>query len=199
MESYEKIVNFVNKKNNVITTKEFKDAKIGFYYINKLIEDNYISRIGNGLYGKTDSFEDEYFIIQNRYKNAIFSYNTALFFLNKTEVTPNIIDITIPNDYNVSSINTKQIRVHYVSRENIELGMIKLKSPFGNIIKAYNLERTICDIVKNEDKCGLDIEQRNKVIKKAFLNNEIDGATAIKYAKKLKCEKKIRAIMEVLI
>ena len=43
MESYEKIVNFVNKKNNVITTKEFKDAKIGFYYINKLIEDNLLT------------------------------------------------------------------------------------------------------------------------------------------------------------
>ena len=199
MKSYEKIVNFVNKKNNVITTKEFKDAKIGFYYINKLIEDNYISRIGNGLYGKTDSFEDEYFIIQNRYKNAIFSYNTALFFLNKTEVTPNIIDITIPNDYNVSSINTKQIRVHYASRENIELGVIKLTSPFGNIIKAYNLERTICDIVKNENKCGLDIEQRNKIIKNAFANNEIDGTILMQYAKKLKCEKKIKVIMEVMI
>ena len=199
MKSYEKIVNFVNKKNNVITIKEFKDAKIGFYYINKLIEDNYISRIGNGLYGKTDSFEDEYFIIQNRYKNAIFSYNTALFFLNKTEVTPNIIDITIPNDYNVSSINTKQIRVHYASRENIKLGVIKLKSPFGNTITAYNLERTICDIVKNENKCGLDIEQRNKVIKKAFSNNEIDGTTIMKYAKKLKCVKKIKAMMEVMI
>lgn len=199
MKSYEKIVNFVNKKNNVITTKEFKNAKIGFYYINKLIEDNYISRIGNGLYGKTDSFEDEYFIIQNRYKNAIFSYNTALFFLNKTEVTPNIIDITIPNDYNVSSINTKQIRVHYASRENIKLGVIKLKSPFGNTIKAYNLERTICDIVKNENKCGLDIEQRNKVIKKAFSNNEIDGTTIMQYAKELKCEKKIKAIMGVMI
>lgn len=199
MKSYEKIVNFVNKKNNVITTKEFKDAKIGFYYINKLIEDNYISRIGNGLYGKTDSFEDEYFIIQNRYKNAIFSYNTALFFLNKTEVIPNIIDITIPNDYNVSSINTKQIRVHYASRENIKLGVIKLKSPFGNTITAYNLERTICDIVKNENKCGLDIEQRNKVIKKAFSNNEIDGTTIMKYAKKLKCVKKIKAMMEVMI
>lgn len=199
MKSYEKIVNFVNKKNNVITTKEFKDAKIGFYYINKLIEDNYISRIGNGLYGKTDSFEDEYFIIQNRYKNAIFSYNTALFFLNKTEVTPNIIDITIPNDYNVSSIKTKQIRVHYASRENIKLGVIKLKSPFGNTIKSYNLERTICDIVKNKNKCGLDIEQRNKVIRKAFSDNEIDGAMTMQYAKKLKCEKKIKAIMEVMI
>ena len=43
MKNYENMVNFINKKNNVITTKEFKDAKIGFYYINKLIKDNYIS------------------------------------------------------------------------------------------------------------------------------------------------------------
>ena len=199
MKSYENIVIFVKKKNNVITTKDFKDAKIGFYYINKLIKDNYIYRVGRGLYGKTNSFEDEYFIIQNRYKNAIFSYNTALFFLNKTEVTPNIIDITIPNDYNVSSINTKQIRVHYVSRKNIELGVIKIKSPFGNNIKSYNLERTICDIVKNENKCGLDIEQRNKIIKNAFANNEINGTMLMQYAKKLKCEKKIKVIMEVMI
>ena len=199
MKKYEKIIDFVKNKNNMITTKEFKEAQIGFYYINKLIADNYISRLGKGLYGKTDSFEDEYFSIQNRYKKAIFSYNTALFFLDKTEVTPNIIDITIPNDYNVNTINIKQVRVHYASRANIELGAIKVKSPFGNTIKTYNLERTICDIVKSEDKCGLDIEQRNKIIKNAFVNNEINGTVIIEYAKKLKCEKKIRAIMEVLI
>lgn len=198
MKKYEKIIDFINKKNSVITTKDFKGEKIGFYFINKLIEDNYIYRIEKGIYGKKDSFEDEYFIIQNRYKNAIFSYNTALYFLNKTEVTPNIIDISIPNDYNVSTINTKQIRVHYVSRENMELGSIRIKSPFGNTIKSYNLERIICDIVKNERKSGLDIEQRNKIIRKAFSNNDIDGSILIQYAKKLKCEKKIRVIMEVL-
>ena len=199
MKSYEKAVDFVNKKNNLITTKEFKEAQIGFYYINKLIEENYISRIGKGMYNKNDSFEDVYFIIQKRYKNAIFSYNTALFFLNKTEVTPNIIDITIPNDYNISSIDKKRIRVHYTSRKNIEIGMINIKSPFGNNVKAYNLERTICDIVKNEKKNGLDIEQRNKVIRKAFSDNKIDGTTIIQYAKKLKCENKIKSIMEVMI
>jgi len=199
MNNYEKIVNFVNKKNNIIKIDEFKKEKIGFYYINKLIEDNYISRIGKGLYGKNNSFNDEYFIIQNRYKNAIFSFNTALFFLNKTEVTPNIIDITVPNDYNVSSIDSKQIRLHYTSRENINLGVVKITSPFGNEIKSYNLERTICDIVKNENKCGLDIEQRNKIIRDSFINGNIKGTVIIQYAKKLKCEKKIRAIMEVMI
>ena len=197
MKSYEKIVKFVNKKNNVITTKEFKDAKIGFYYINKLIKDNYISRIGNGLYGKTDSFEDEYFIIQNRYKNAIFSYNTALFFLNKTEVTPNIIDITIPNDYNVSSINTKQIRVHYASRENIKLGVIKLKSPFGNTITAYNLERTICDIVKNKDK--VEPEIFSKALKQYVKSKEKNLNNLFVYANKLRVEDEVRNYLEVML
>jgi len=117
MKTYEKVVNFVNKKNNVITIKEFKNAKISFYYINRLIEDNYISRIGKGLYGKNNSFDDEYFIIQNRYKNAVFSYNTALFFLNKTEVIPSIIDVTIPNNYNVRIIKNNKImknRIYFI-------------------------------------------------------------------------------------
>ena len=197
--NYKNIISFIQSKNNTITTKEFKQAKIGFYYINKLIEDGYIERRGKGIYGKTDSFEDEYFIIQNRYKNAIFSFNTALYFMNKTEVTPKVIDITIPNDYNVSTIDSKKIRVHYTSRENIDIGVIEIESPFGNKVKAYNLERTICDIVKNENKCGLDTEQRNKVIRRSFANNEIESTVIIEYSKKLKCEKKIRAIMELII
>ena len=199
MNNYEKIINFISEKGNTIKIFDFKEAKIGFYYINKLIEDNYITRIGRGLYKKSNSFSDDYFIIQNRYKNAIFSFNTALFFLNKTEVTPSIIDITIPNDYNVKSINSSQIRVHYTSRKNINLGVIEIISPFGNKIKSYNLERTICDIVKNKNKCGLDIEQRNKIIRESFINGNINVTTIIQYAKKLKCEKKIRAIMEVML
>ena len=199
MKDYEKIKEFVNEKDNAITVNDFKDAKIKFYYINKLMEDNYIYKVRKGLYVKINSFEDEYFTIQNRYKKAIFSYNTALFFLNQTEVKPNMIDITIPNEYNVSTIDRERIRIHYTSRENIELGAIELKSPFGNNVKTYNLERTICDIVKNENKCGLDLEQKNKVIRNAFSNKEIDKSMIIEYAKRLKCEKKIRMIMEVFI
>lgn len=199
MKDYEKIKEFVNEKDNAITVNDFKDAKIKFYYINKLMEDNYIYKVRKGLYVKINSFEDEYFTIQNRYKKAIFSYNTALFFLNQTEVTPNMIDITIPNEYNVSTIDRERIRIHYTSRENIELGAIELKSPFGNNVKTYNLERTICDIVKNKNKCGLDLEQKNKVIRNAFSNKEIDKSMIIEYAKRLKCEKKIRMIMEVFI
>ena len=61
MKDYEKIKEFVNEKDNAITVNDFKDAKIKFYYINKLMEDNYIYKVRKGLYAKINSFEDEYF------------------------------------------------------------------------------------------------------------------------------------------
>lgn len=147
-------------------------------------------------YGKTDSFDDEYYIIQKRYTKTVFSYNTALFLLGETEVTPCITDITIPREYNVKTLDNT-IKTHYISNEYLYLGAIKVESPYGNEIVTYNLERTICDIVKNDN--SLDKEQINKILRNVFLSNKINGALIIDYAKKIKCESKIRSIMEVLI
>lgn len=196
MEKYQKIVKFIQESNNVLTVSDFKDNKISYYYINKLINDNYIKRLTTGIYGKTDSFDDEYFILQTKCKNLVFSYNTALFFLGETEVTPDKIDVTIPREYNAHRLGD-EIRVHYINKENLKLGVVKLESPYGNDINVYNLERTICDIVKNEN--SLDKEQINKIIRNCFNQNKINGTRLIDYSKKLKCERKIKAIMEIMI
>ena len=42
MKDYEKIKEFVNEKDNAITVNDFKDAKIKFYYINKVFIKNLI-------------------------------------------------------------------------------------------------------------------------------------------------------------
>lgn len=196
MLNYETVKDFVKNRNGMITVKDFKDNDIGFFFINKLMEDNIIERADNGIYNKTGDFEDEYFILQQKYTNAIFSYNIALYFIGKTEVIPNRIDITIPNGYNAHRISDK-IAIHYVSKEHINLGVIETNTPFGNKIRCYNLERTICDIVKNNNT-GLDSEQVNKIIRNAFLGKQIDINILMDYAKKLKCDKKIQMLTEVL-
>lgn len=196
MKDYREIVKFIQKSNTIVTTKDFKNKEISYYYINKLIKDNYIKRISTGIYGKTDSFDDEYYIFQQRYKKSVFSYNTALFMLGITEVTPDKIDITVSREYNVHSLDDK-VRVHYINKKYLNMGTIIVKSPFGNDVISYNIERTICDIVKNEN--SLDKEQINKIIRNCFANNKINGNMLIEFAKKLKCERKIKAIMEVLI
>lgn len=195
MNNYEKIQRFIKNSNSIITIKEFERNNVSYYYINKLIEDNYIIRIGSGMYAKTDSLVDPFYSIQQKIRKGVFSYNTALYLLGKTEVIPHIFEITVPRTYHINQVDSS-VKIHYTNNENLTLGAIKVESPYGKPVMIYNLERTICDIVKN--KSILDREQINKVIRNAFAHGLVDGKILIQYSKRLKCEKKIRSIIEVM-
>ena len=73
MINYENVKEFVKNHKGMITAKEFKKNDIGFFFINKLIDDNIIERVDNGIYNKVEDFEDSYFILQQKYSNIIFS------------------------------------------------------------------------------------------------------------------------------
>lgn len=197
MEKYEKIKKIINESKGILTTKEMLRNGISHYYINMLINDDVIVRNEKGIYVKTNMIEDDFYIFQQKNKKVIFSYNTALYFYNETERTPEYMDITVYKGYNVHRIS-ERVKIHYTNKNNFYLGATNVKTPHGFEVMAYNLERTLCDVVKNRNT-GMDKEQINKFIRNMFLHKKIDFATLIKYAKKLKCEKKIREIMEVLI
>ena len=197
MKNYEEMKNFVKKSNGIITSKEMKEKKISNYYVQKLIDDNILERYSRGFYIRTDIFEDEFYILQQRNSKLVFSYNTALYFLNETERTPENIDVTVYKGYNVHRLS-KNVKVHYVLKENLYLGAIETQTPQGFKVMAYNLERTLCDIIKNKDT-GMDKEQINKFIQKMLLKNKVDSIVLIEYAKRLKCEKKVREIMDIFL
>ena len=48
------------------------------------------------------------------------------------------------------------------------------------------------------DNSGLDTEQVNKIIRNAFLGKQIDLNLLMEYAVKLKCDKRIKSLTEVL-
>ena len=58
MLNYENVKEFVKNHNGMITAKEFKDNDIGFFFINKLINDNIIERVDNGIYNKNYGQKD---------------------------------------------------------------------------------------------------------------------------------------------
>lgn len=197
MKNYEDIKKFVIEYNGMITIDDFKKENISHHYIKQLIKDKIIERVGIGVYNKYEEIEDEFFVMQQNSKRIIFSFNTALYFIDKTEVTPYRIDVTVPNGYNVHRIN-KEVIVHYTPEKNLYLGAVKVQTPYGNEVLSYNLERCICDIIRS-DNTGLDIEQINKVIRNAFLKKQIDFNVLTEYAKKLKCDKKLNKYTEVLL
>ena len=89
------------------------------------------------------------------------------------------------------------MNVHYVTQNKYELGIIEIKSPYGNPIKIYNAERCICDILKNPN--SVDLEVYNKIINNYFKQRHKNLITLEKYAKEFNVYEKLQNIMEVLI
>lgn len=193
----EKIKKLLKQNNGIITTKQIEEIGISRVHIKQFIESGTIERVKKGIYISRDMLEDEFYIFQLKNKNAIFSYNTAMYLFRASERTPDKIDVTVYSGYNVQRF-PNNIRVHYVKKDLLDLGVVIVNSPSGFKVKVYNMERTICDIIKNRNT-GVDKEQANKFIRNMIVHNQVDLNKIWEYAKKLKCEKKLENVMEWII
>lgn len=193
----EKIKKLLKRNNGIITTKQIEEIGIPRVYIKQFIESGTIERVKKGIYISRDMLEDEFYIFQLKNKNAIFSYNTAMYLFRASERTPDKIDVTVYSGYNVQRF-PNNMRVHYVKKDLLNLGVVIVNSPSGFKVKVYNMERTICDILKDRNT-GVDKEQTNKFIRNMIVHNQVDLNKIWEYAKKLKCEKKLEKVMEWII
>ena len=193
----ERIKELLEANSGIVTTKQIEEHGISRVYIKQLIDKGIISKVKNGIYISQDILEDEFYIFQLKNKTAIFSYNTALYLLSSTERTPDKIDVTVYSGYNRQRF-PNNIRTHYVQKNFLNIGVITVKSPQGFDVRSYNLERTICDILKNRNT-GIDKEQTNKFIRNMIVHNQVDINKVYEYAKNLKCTKQLELVMEWII
>lgn len=185
-------------KNNkgIITSSQIESYGIPRTYLSKMVEKNIIERIERGIYVTKDYEYDEYYLFQLKYPKTIFSYNTALYLYGMTERTPRKMDVSISKNYNPHRFKD-MVNVHRINDELFNLGITEKQSPQGMEVKTYNLERTVCDIIKDKD--SIDIEIRNKAIKKAIKSKEFNASKMFEYAKQMNIYDKVKNYMEAII
>lgn len=193
---YKKILKIMKNNNELITPAQLEEKGISRVYLSNMEKEGIIERIERGIYVTKDFKYDEYYLFQLKYPKAIFSYNTALYFYEMTERTPIKMDVTVYREYNPHRFKDL-VNVYKVSKELYDLGVIEKKSPQGMKVKTYNLERTVCDIIKDKD--SIDIEIRNKAIKKCIKNKEFNASKMFEYAKKMNIYDKVKNYMEAII
>ena len=154
MSDLEKILQLVQKNDGYITTKEVVENNLNKMALKRLCDGGMLERISTGYYTLHNMINDDYYKIISKSKNAIFSYTTALFLHDLSDRTPLYFDITVPRGYGGKLQEIKTVSLHYVDKSVLNLGMKIIKSPFGMDIKCYDVERTICDIIKDKKKYG---------------------------------------------
>jgi Ni,Fe-hydrogenase III small subunit len=74
---------------------------------------------------------------------------------------------------------------------------MEIVSPSGNNIKVYDVERTLCDMVKKTHHA--DIQVVNQAMKEYVLSKEKNIAKLLSYADKFRVAQKISSYMEILL
>ena len=195
MDYIKKIKEKLNKTGGVITSKELKNSNIPTIYLTRMVEKGELIRVDRGIYIDSNGDYDEYYFFHNRCKVAVFSYVSALYLQGFTDIIPNEMEVTVYKGYNPHRISGN-VRIHYVTKEIYDLGMTECQTMFGNTVKVYDLERTICDFIKNRSE--IETELFSKTINKYVRYGNKDLNKLYEYSKKMKIYEKVKEILEVV-
>lgn len=188
------IESIMEMNNGYVTSKELSNLGIHRMYLNIMKEKGMIEKVGNGIYIDSSKIEDSYFVLGLELSNIIYSHMTALYFHGLSIKAPNDkYDITVPNNY--FNYKIKNHNVFYVDREIYELGLIQIDTPMGNKVKAYDMERCICDIIRSKNR--MDSEFVKHSVREYIKRKDKDLIKLSKYADKMGIKKEVMDFMEV--
>jgi len=191
----EVIESFMKSNNGYITSKMITDLGIHRMYLNIMRERGIIERVGNGIYIESKRYEDSYYVFSLENPNVIFSHMTALYFYGLSMKAPGSeYDITIYNKYHNPKI--KKHNIFYVSKDIYGLGLTEVKTPAGNKVKAYDIERCICDIIRSKKR--MDIELIKYSIKEYLKRKDKDLNKLSNYADKMGINKEVMDFVSIM-
>ncbi len=150
-----------------------------------------------GIYLAPDAWADGMYILQARYKEAIFSHETALYLLDMADREPLQYTVTMKRGYNSTNLTRHRVKVYTVKKEWHNLGVVEVQSPMGHTLRSYCAERTICDIFRGCSQ--VEIQDRQTAIKEYVRRSGKDIPRLLEYAKIFKVEKTVKQYLEVLL
>lgn len=191
------IIKIAKENNGTVTTAMVVAAGFSRGNIKYLVDKGMIEKSARGVYILPEIWDDEIFNLQNRFKRGIYSHETALFLWDLTDRTPNRYHMTFPVNYNLSKPKEENIRCVQCKKALYDLGITEVKTPGGNTVRVYSMERTLCDILRKHSHS--DIQIVTEAFKHYITRCDKDIPILSKYAAILKVEARLRSYLEVLL
>lgn len=197
MGAIEEILNMAKENNGTVTSAMVDGAGFSRGNIKYLVDNGMLEKTARGIYILPEVWEDEMYHLQNRFKRGIYSHETALFLFDLTDRTPNRYYMTFPLNYNLTKAKNENIRCMQCKPDLYELGITEAVTPGGNTVRVYNVERTLCDILRTYSH--IDIQIVSEAYKRYATRKDKNIPLLSEYAKKFRVEDKVRNYLEVLL
>ena len=173
------------------------EAGLNRQQLSDFVKSGVLERAERGIYVRPDGLDDALFWLQERARKIIYSHETALFLHRLTDRTPIQYSITVPSSYKASDALQKSCKIYYIKQDLIDLGKIQKPSGMDHSITTYDLERTLCDIIRSRNK--IDSQIVIEAVKQYSQTKSKNLHRLYEYAEMFGIVKIIHSYMEVLI
>lgn len=187
----------VKKNNNIITTSQIISLGYSKTLLMKYVKEGLLMRVRHGVYTLTDVIHDDMYTMMICSEKIIFSHDTALFLNGFSERTPFSHSVTIPSNTALPHSLKGECICYYVKPELHKIGLIEKTTTLGNNVRCYNMERTICDLLRSRNHC--DEETVISSIKNYVKSSDKDLNLLALYSEKFKVSKVLKKYLEVLL
>lgn len=197
MNQFEQLDQLIEEHGGTIQTFQVLEAGISKPTFYAYVKEKGLEQAAHGIYVSPDAWTDAMYLLHLRCGQAVFSHETALFFHDLTDREPLKYSITVKTGYNPSRLQEDGVQVYTVKKELHEVGVTTAKTPFGHSVPVYDMERTICDLLRS--RSHIEIQVLQDALKQYARRKDKNLRTLMRYAAMFHVEKMLRQYLEVLL
>lgn len=186
----------IEKNNGYLLTASATQKGITKPYLERYVRENGMERVARGIYIMDDVWPDELYIMQARSKAVIFSGETALYLHHLIDREYTKVCVSVPTGYNATHLKADNVKVKYVARCFYHMGVCMMPSSSGNMVRIYDKERSLCDLIANRNK--VEVQDFQTAMKTYMLGKDRKLSRLIEYAEQLGIRDEVMKYVEVL-
>lgn len=195
---YDKTLNSILEANaGIITSAEAQEAGATRPAFSDYVRRRGLEKTSRGVYLDPDVFPDEMALLQKRFPKAAFSHESALYLHDLTDREPMPISVTVDSGYNAGPLKAQGVRIYYTKPKWYEMGLAEVETPSGAKVRAYDKERTICDLIRK--RTAFDPAVFRQAIRDYVRSRDKNLARLSDYARAMNIESRVYEVMEVAL
>lgn len=197
MNLFEQLDKLIQEHGGTIQTYQVLEAGISKPVFYAYVKEKGLEQTAHGIYTSPDAWPDAMYLLHLRCGQAVFSHETALFFHDLTDREPVKYTVTVKTGYNPSRLREDGFQVYTVKKELHEVGVTTAKTPFGHLVPVYDMERSVCDLLRSRRNIEMQVFQ--DALRQYAGRKDKNLRTLIQYADLFHVEKMLRPYLEVLL
>ena len=197
MGQFEQLDQMLTEQEGMLRTSQVVSSGISKPVFYDYVRSRDLDRVAHGIYLSKDSWVDAMYLLHLRFEQAVFSHETALFFHDLTDREPIEYTVTVKTGCNPSKMKAEGIQVFTIKADLHDVGLTTAKTPFGHTVLVYDMERTICDLLRSRSR--IEIQTFQGALKSYARRKDKNLRALMQYAGMFKVEKILRQYLEVLL